>query len=180
MFVITMNSLPTEILLEISKYCWWKLLFVNHYLHDLANHHIEIYQNKDNVYNNLCIAIGDRYIGLVKLALLSHDLKAQSHYVTFYGISRAIKSGSIEIVKLIIDYRDGEDVFDWNECTENAARYGHIKLVKFFLNKGASNYNSFMAQAASGGHLHIIQYLRPMIKYSNYRITTWNWIMECA
>ena len=52
--------------------------------------------------------------------------------------------------------------WDFNKCMSKAAEIGNLKLVQFFIDKGANHWNWGMYGAAEGGHQHIVDYLNTL------------------
>ena len=47
---------------------------------------------------------------------------------------------------------------NWNLGMEGAAIGGHMEFVKFFIEKGARDWNSGMYGAAIGGHVELVEF----------------------
>jgi ankyrin repeat protein len=82
----------------------------------------------------------------------------------------AIEYNHLEIVQMIVAkgdfkikrYEEGfmPIIFnDFNMILEQAARYGHLNIIKYAIENGATDFNTAMYEAAKNDHLEIVQFL---------------------
>lgn len=122
------------------------------------------------------------------LAMPSQELQEQMHklylevdpsqpgwleaaVVGFWGIRACIRLNNfcqLGLLELVQAQVSRKEVDDLNVAMGTAAKLGHLEVVKFLVDAGATDLNWGMRQAALGGQLETLQYL-VSLGANNYR-----------
>jgi len=98
-----------------------------------------------------------RFIPLIDAVTLALDHGADLHYRGDYSFRMACSYGNLALAKCL--YENGAVAVD--EALHTASEYGHLPVVQFLVEHGASTDARVEAllRAASEGHLPIVEYL---------------------
>ena len=86
--------------------------------------------------------------------VIKHDKYGTERYNIL--MSYAVLAGDVNIVNLLLE-KDKEISLD--DALYHAAAGGHLNLVKFFIEKGATDLEYALFQAAEDKQLHVIKFL---------------------
>ena len=89
-----------------------------------------------------------------------------------YGIGYAGKSGSMELIQLMIE----KGANDWNLGLRYACLGGSMEIVQLMIDKGANNWYWCLESACKGGSMEIVQL---MIEKGAKREEHYYWYCNC-
>ena len=77
-----------------------------------------------------------------------------------YDVNKALSIASRTGNIKLIHYFIDKGANDWNLGMRYAASNNHIELVKFFIDKGANDWNLGMRYAASNNHIELVKFFK--------------------
>ena len=101
-------------------------------------------------------------------------IQIASYLGKYSDIDEAMKEAARDGPKEIVELFIEKGATHWNSGMANAVYVGHKDLVDFFIKKGANNWNWGMERAAKGGHKELVDF------FISKGATNWDWGMVYA
>jgi hypothetical protein len=91
-------------------------------------------------------------INIFKYVLTNRTLDDFDEGMMIYDV---LKSGNLEVVQYLV-----EQGYNMKGCVGTAASYGHLHVIKYFMNNGFTWDEDTTVEAARNGHQHVIIYAK--------------------
>ena len=97
------------------------------------------------------------------------------------AFNNACLSGNMDIIKMTIEHaQNNNQILNWDVGLNRACDNGHIHVVRYMLELGASDLNDGFKTACFRGHFEIIQLLVSRARHINYALKWYRTFVECC